>query len=80
MVRYFSFIVLLAVIVLLFVLFYKVMVGFFVPLFLALIATILFQPLHLRILELCRGRVQWAAMITTVAIMALVLVPGLIIN
>jgi predicted PurR-regulated permease PerM len=56
-------------------LFYKVMAGFFVPLFLAALLVVLFRPVYLRILERCRNRRQVAAMATTLLIMTVVLLP-----
>jgi predicted PurR-regulated permease PerM len=73
--RYLSFITLLAVIVLLIVLFYKVMAGFFVPLFLAALLVVIFRPWHLWIIERCKGRLKLAALLTTTGIMLSVLVP-----
>ena len=56
-------------------LFYKVMAGFFVPLFLAALLVVIFRPVHLRILKRCGGRRQIASMCTTLLIMAMVLFP-----
>ena len=44
--RYISFAVLLAIIVVIGALFYKVMIGFFVPVFLAAVLVVVFRPLH----------------------------------
>ncbi len=73
--RYFSFITLLAVIVLLIILFYKVMAGFFVPLFLAALLVVVFRPLHQWMLEKCKNRQKLAALLTTTSILLSVLVP-----
>ena len=73
--RYFSFGVLLAVIVLLIIMFYKLMVGFFVPLFLAALLVVIFNPLHQWFLKKCKGRNQIAAGLTTSAICLLVFAP-----
>ena len=56
-------------------LFYKVMAGFFVPLFLAALLVVLFRPVYLRILERSKNRRQLAAMATTLLIMTVVLLP-----
>ncbi|MDA7873669.1 AI-2E family transporter [Rhodopirellula sp.] len=56
-------------------LFYKVMAGFFVPLFLAALLVVLFRPVYLRILNRSKQRRQLAAMATTFLIMTVVLFP-----
>lgn len=56
-------------------LFYKVMAGFFVPLFLAALLVVLFRPVYLHILQRCKQRRQMAAMATTLLIMTVVLLP-----
>ena len=56
-------------------LFYKVMAGFFVPLFLAALLVVLFRPVYLHILKRCKQRRQLAAMATTLLIMTVVLFP-----
>ena len=75
MTRYISFLTLLAVIVLLIVLFYKVMAGFFVPLFLAALLVVIFRPLHLLTIDRCKGKQKMAALLTTIGILLSVLVP-----
>jgi len=71
-----SLVVLIAIIVLFGLLFYRVMVGFFVPLFLAVLLVVIFRPVHNWILEKLRGRKRLAAGLTTGAIMFVVLAPG----
>lgn len=79
--RYFSFIVLVAVIALMSVLFYKVMVTFFVPLFLAVLVVVVFRPWHRWILEKVEQRRNLAAFLSTVSIFLAVLIPvGLLIT
>jgi predicted PurR-regulated permease PerM len=79
--RYFSFIVLVAVVALLAVLFYKVMVNFFVPLFLAVLVVVIFRPLHRWILEKVEGKKNLAAFLSTITIFLAVLIPvGLLIT
>ena len=56
-------------------LFYKVMAGFFVPLFLAALLVVLFRPVYIHILKRCKHRRQLAAMATTLLIMTVVLFP-----
>ncbi|MEM9411225.1 MAG: AI-2E family transporter, partial [Planctomycetota bacterium] len=75
MARYLSFITLLVVIVLLIILFYKVMAGFFVPLFLAALLVVIFRPMHVWFVGFCKGRKQVAALLTTASILLCVLVP-----
>lgn len=73
--RYFSFGVLLAVIVLLIIMFYKLMVGFFVPLFLAALLVVIFNPLHQWFLKKFKGHGQIAAGLTTTTICLVVFAP-----
>lgn len=73
--RYFSFAMLLGVIVLVGVLFYEVMVGFFIPLFLAMILVVIFRPLHKWIASKFNDRPSIAALSTTVIVLLMVLVP-----
>ena len=75
MARYFSFAVLLAVIVALAFLLYKVMASFIVPIFLAAILVVIFRPTHLWILKRVRNRQAVAAGITTTGILLSVLIP-----
>lgn len=73
--RYFSFAMLLGVIVLVGVLFYEVMIGFFIPLFLAMILVVIFRPLHKWIEAKCNQRSALAALLTTTAVLIMVVVP-----
>lgn len=74
-----SLIALIAVILVIGLLFYKVMVGFFVPVFLAAVLVVVFRPLHQYILRRSGNRPKVAAATTTVLIMLSVLFPfGLI--
>lgn len=75
MTRYISFISLLVVIILVVILFYKVMAGFFVPLFLAALLVVIFRPFHVWMVDRCRGRQKIAALLTTLAILLVVLAP-----
>jgi predicted PurR-regulated permease PerM len=74
--RVISLIVLLACIVIIGLLFYKVMIGFLIPLFLAAVLTVIFRPLHLHVLRLCNNKTSIAATITTLIVALLVLVPA----
>ncbi|MCC6511039.1 MAG: AI-2E family transporter [Pirellulaceae bacterium] len=78
--RLMSLIALIAVIVVIGLLFYKVMVGFFVPVFLAAVLVVVFRPLHLYILKKTGNRPKVAAAATTCLIMLSVLVPFALIG
>lgn len=73
--RYFSFVVLLAAIILLAILLYRVMASFLVPIFLAAILVVIFRPTHQWILEKVNGRQKVAAGMTTAGILLAVLIP-----
>ncbi|MEE2641380.1 MAG: AI-2E family transporter [Planctomycetota bacterium] len=73
--RYVSFGVLLVVILLLCIIFYKVMAAFLLPLFLATVLVVIFRPLHDRVLEKCKGRKALASAVTTAIICLSVIVP-----
>jgi predicted PurR-regulated permease PerM len=76
MTRYISFAVLLAFIVLIGALFYKVMIGFIVPIFLAAVLVVVFRPLHRWVLQKCNNRERFAAALTTGLVLLIVLVPA----
>ena len=73
--RLMSLIALIAVILVIGLLFYKVMVGFFVPVFLAAVLVVVFRPLHLYMLNKTGNRPKLAAAATTCMIMLCVLLP-----
>ncbi len=73
--RAISLAILVVLVVLLAFLFYQVMIGFLLPLFLAALLAILFQPLHSRMVHLFRGHDRLAAGITTTVILLIVLAP-----
>ncbi len=73
MTRLISFIVLLAIIFLVGLLFYKVLIHFFVPLFLAGVLVVVFHPVHQWMLKKTGGREKLAAGLTT-AVAAIILV------
>ena len=64
-----SFIVLVAILLLMGVLFFHVIAGFLLPLFLALVLVVIFRPLYLRIADRLQGRNRIAAVITTLAVL-----------
>ncbi len=81
MARYISFAVLLGIIVVIGALFYKVMIGFFVPVFLAAVLVVVFRPLHRWVNSKVGERDHLAAGITTTLILLIVLIPaGLVLS
>ena len=79
MARYISFAVLLAIIIVIGALFYKVMIGFFVPVFLAAVLVVVFRPLHRWVCAKVGDREHIAAGVTTTLIVLIVLVPTTIV-
>ena len=73
--RVVSLIVLTAVLLLTGVLFFRVMAGFIVPLFLAAVLAVIFEPLHKWSLIKLPGKPYMAALLTTALISLLVLAP-----
>jgi predicted PurR-regulated permease PerM len=73
--RVISFIVLLAIVLLVGAVFFQVMAQFMVPLFLACVLLVVFEPLHGWILQRLPRWPRLAALLTTVLILLLVLVP-----
>lgn len=79
MARYISFAVLLAIIVVIGALFYKVMIGFFVPVFLAAVLVVVFRPLHRWVCAKVGDREHIAAGFTTTLIVLIVLIPAALV-
>lgn len=79
MARIVSFVVLVAILLLIAALFFQVMASFLLPMFLALLLVIMFRPLHRWILDRCRGQQHVAAGLTTAAILIIVLLPVIVI-
>lgn len=73
--RLVSFGVLVAFLIVLGIIFYKVIASFILPIFLAVLLVVIFHPLHREVLRRTGNRSYLAALITTVAVMAIVLVP-----
>ncbi len=73
--RVVSFIVLVAIILLIGLKFFQVMILFIVPLFLAAVLVVIFKPLHQWISARVQGRKRLAAALTTTAIVLIVLLP-----
>ncbi len=61
------------------ILFYRVMIGFFVPLFLAALLVVIFRPVHEWIGKRLGGRPRVAALSTTLAILLVVLLPAVLV-
>lgn len=74
--RMISFWVIIGIIVLLGIVFYQVMAMFVLPLFLAVMLAVVFHPLHHWMLLKCKGRQRTAALLTTLAMLLIVLVPA----
>ncbi|TWU01368.1 putative inner membrane protein [Neorhodopirellula pilleata] len=63
------------------VLFYQLMIGFFVPLFLAALLVVIFRPVHLWILKRTGGRGRLSAALTTLLVLLVVLMPlGMLVS
>ncbi|HUY32264.1 MAG TPA: AI-2E family transporter [Pirellulales bacterium] len=77
--RVVSFVVLVAILLASVAAFYHVMSSFLLPLFLAVLLVVIFRPVHRWIARRCRERERWAAGLTTLAILAIVLLPMLVI-
>jgi predicted PurR-regulated permease PerM len=78
--RFVSFLVLVAILVLISIIFFQVMAGFLVPLFLAALLGVIVQPLYRWTLTQCRGYRHVAAGVSTFLVAVIVLLPiGLVI-
>ena len=75
MTRYISFFLLLAFIILMGIMFYRVMSSFLLPLFLAVILAVIFRPLYIWVLNKCKQRKFVAGVITTTFVTLVVVVP-----
>ncbi len=73
--RIVSFVLLLVILLAIAALFFKLMAGFLLPMFLAVLLVIMFGPLHQWFLVRCKGRQRPAALLTTASIMIIVMVP-----
>lgn len=73
--RLISFIVLLAIVLLVGAIFFQVMAQFIVPLFLACVLLVVFQPLHRWLLRRIPAHPRFAALFTTILILLVVLLP-----
>ncbi len=73
--RWLSFALLLGIIVAVSIVFYRVMISFLLPLFLAALLVIVFRPLHRWCVNRWKGRERLAAVVTTAAVVLIVIVP-----
>src|SRR4051812_44205754 len=73
--RVISFLVLLAIALLVGAVFFQVMAQFFVPLFLACVLLVVFEPLHRWIVDRMPGYRRLGAFLTTIAIILVVVLP-----
>lgn len=73
--RVVSFLVLVSILIVIATIFFRVMAGFLVPLFLAALLGVVIQPLHRWIVVQCRGYRHVAAGITTTVVLLIVLLP-----
>ena len=77
--RMVSFVVLVAILLVIAGLFFRVMANFLLPMFLAALLVVMFGPLHRWFIAKCKGRDRLAAGLTTAAILVIFLVPLLAI-
>jgi len=77
--RIVSFVVLVAILLVIAALFFQVMKQFLLPMFLAVLLAVMFGPLHRWFMAKCKGRDRLAAGLTTVSIVLILLVPLLAI-
>jgi predicted PurR-regulated permease PerM len=75
MARLISLVVLMVVLTAVGAVFYQVMAGFLVPLFLAVLLVVMFRPVHQWFMDRCGGRGHLAAGLTTATILVAVLAP-----
>lgn len=73
--RLISFAVLIAIIIVIGLLFYKVLIGFFVPVFLAAVLVVVFRPLHRWMLAKTGHRARLAAALSTLVIILSLFLP-----
>jgi predicted PurR-regulated permease PerM len=73
--RLVSFFVLIAIVAIAAFLSFEVLSAFFLPLFLALLLVVMFRPVHLRLVKVCKGRNRVAAGLTTLLVMLIGLLP-----
>ena len=79
MARIVSFVVLVAILLVIAALFFHVMAKFLLPMFLAVLLAVMFGPLHRWLMVKCKGRDRLAAGLTTASIILILLIPLLAI-
>ena len=79
MARIVSLVVLVAILLVIGGLFFRVMANFLLPLFLALLLVVMFGPLYRWFRDRCRGHARIAAVLTTGSILLMVLIPLLLL-
>lgn len=79
MTRIVSFVVLVAILLVIAALFFQVMAKFLLPMFLAVLLAVMFGPLHRWFMVKCKGHDRLAALLTTGSIMLILLIPLLLI-
>ena len=77
MTRIVSFVVLLAIVIVVGIVSFEVLSSFVLPLFIAILLVIMFRPLHEVFVRRLGGRVRLAAAVTTTTILLIVLIPML---
>ncbi len=78
--RVISIVVLVALVVLFGAMFYQVMAEFLVPLFLAMLLTVLASPLFEWLLPRCKNSPRWASLATVFLILAMILIPTVLLS
>lgn len=78
--RMVSFGVLVGAIAVIGFLFYRVISGFLLPMFLAALLVVIFQPWFRYFKSKCGGRIRWAAALTTVSAIVVVIVPATLVG
>jgi len=78
--RVISIVVLIALVVLFGAMFYQVMAEFLVPLFLAMLLTVLASPLFEWLLPRCKNSPRWASLATVFLILAMILIPTVLLS
>lgn len=73
--RVVSFVALIGIVILVSVLVFRVMAGFLLPMFLAIVMVVVFRPMHQWFVERCNGRNRLGSVVTTAVIMLIVLAP-----
>jgi len=73
--RVVSLIMLMAVVLLVTAMFFRVMLQFIAPLFLAAVLVVIFEPVHKRVMQRLPGKPKWSALVTTLLVVFALLIP-----